>query len=130
MQHLAWHDGVAHFDRGDALAHGLDDGAGLVPEDAGEEALRVLPAERVDVGVAQRVAHNIDTDLAGFRRRDDDLLLAQVVDAERHHGLAGDRDRAWLAHSSELSCPGALSGCRRVAARSPGQNLADPFRAC
>ena len=113
MRRLARHDGVAHFDRGDALAHGLDDGAGLVPEDAGKEALRVLPAERVDVRVAQRVAHDLYTDLAGFRRRDDDLLLAQVVDAERHHGLAGDRDSAWSAHSSGLVRVSWVAGRRR-----------------
>mmetsp|Transcript_52596 Transcript_52596/g.122416 ORF Transcript_52596/g.122416 Transcript_52596/m.122416 type:complete len:350 (-) Transcript_52596:501-1550(-) len=60
-------------------------------QDAGEEALRVCAAERVDVGVAKRVAHHLHADLALLGRRNDDFLEAQVVDAKSHHGLADNR---------------------------------------
>ena len=60
LRRVAGHDGVAHGDRRDTLAHGLDDGAGLVPEDAGKETLGVLAAERVHVGVTESVAHHLD----------------------------------------------------------------------
>jgi hypothetical protein len=50
---------VADRDARDARPDRLDDRARLVPEDAREEALRVVAVQRVDVGVAQRVGDDL-----------------------------------------------------------------------
>eukprot|EP01043_Picozoa_sp_COSAG02_P012465 COSAG02_NODE_481_length_21461_cov_43.885597_4_plen_327_part_00 len=88
---VARHDMVANRDGGNTLANALDDGAGLVAQNAWEEAFRVVAIESVNVSVAQRVRDDLDTNLARLRRRDDN-----VFDGERllrfpcDGGFAGD----------------------------------------
>lgn len=57
------HD-VAHLDGGDVLPDRLDDGRGLVSEDAGKESLRIVSVQRVNVRVAERIGDDLDADLA------------------------------------------------------------------
>ena len=106
LRRVAGDDGVADCDGCDALAHALDDGGGLVAENAREQALRVGARESIHVCVAQCIADDAHADLTGPWRCDDDLLLANVVDAEGDHRLARDRLLAGrllaLAHGGDF----------------------------
>ena len=52
---VSWHDVVAGSDGRDAGADRLDDGAGLVAQDGGEESFWIVPVERaVRIKVVQR----------------------------------------------------------------------------
>mmetsp|Transcript_18242 Transcript_18242/g.61524 ORF Transcript_18242/g.61524 Transcript_18242/m.61524 type:complete len:449 (+) Transcript_18242:303-1649(+) len=96
---VARHDAVADFQRRNARPHRLDDGAGLVPEDARELSFCVLPGPRVDVRVAERVGDDFHADLAKVRRRDDDVdALQRRLWGEGHHGLARSRLRPSRDH--------------------------------
>jgi hypothetical protein len=53
-----------YLNGGHVLSDGLDDGRGLVAEDAGKKALGVVAVQRVDVGVAQGVGDHLDSYLA------------------------------------------------------------------
>jgi len=77
----------------DAFADGLDNSAGFVAEDGGEEAFGVCAGQGVDVRVAQGVGDNLDANFAGFRRGHNDLDLAEVVHAEGDEGFAFNRLR-------------------------------------
>jgi hypothetical protein len=62
--------------RGDALAHALNDTAALVAEDDGEDALRVLAAQRVGISVAHTRRDDLDADLTSLGGSHLDLLDA------------------------------------------------------
>mmetsp|Transcript_38837 Transcript_38837/g.98569 ORF Transcript_38837/g.98569 Transcript_38837/m.98569 type:complete len:356 (+) Transcript_38837:211-1278(+) len=98
LRRVPRHNVVPRLHRSHALANGLDDGAGLVSQDAGEEALRIGTAERVDVGMAESVADNLHPHLPSLWRRNHNFLLPQVVHAKGHHGLARDRLASGLGH--------------------------------
>lgn len=62
------------LDRGDALTHALDDTTTFMAEDDGEDALRVLAAQGVSVGVAHARRQDLDAHLTRLRGRHLDLL--------------------------------------------------------
>jgi hypothetical protein len=61
---------VSHGQGRDAGTDLHDDARALVPEDAGEQALRVLPRERVFVGMADAGRFQLDQHFARFRAPD------------------------------------------------------------
>ena len=64
MRSVAGNDDIADFDSSDVFAHTLDDTSSLVAEDAGEAALGIAAVQSVDIGMAQGVRDNFDSDLA------------------------------------------------------------------
>ena len=58
---------MTDLDRGDVFSDRLNDGRGLVAEDAREEALGIVAVQGVDIGVAKRVRDHLHTDLAWSR---------------------------------------------------------------
>lgn len=63
---------VTRLHLGHPRPHALDDARGLVAQHAGEEALGVVPAERVGVRVAQGGVDDADAHLARLRGSDRD----------------------------------------------------------
>ena len=51
------------LDAGDTRAHAFHNAGCFVAEDAGEQALRVLSAQGVGIGVAERSGDDLDADL-------------------------------------------------------------------
>ena len=64
MRSVAGNDDIADFDSSYVFAHTLDDTSSLVAEDAGEAALGIAAVQSVDIGMAQSVRDNFDSDLA------------------------------------------------------------------
>mmetsp|Transcript_5863 Transcript_5863/g.24238 ORF Transcript_5863/g.24238 Transcript_5863/m.24238 type:complete len:407 (+) Transcript_5863:165-1385(+) len=92
LRGVARDDVIAGRHRRHAGADGFDNRASLVAQNAREEALGVLPLERVHIRVAERVGHHLDADLAGFGRRDHDGLVAErLVRRPGDGGFARDR---------------------------------------
>lgn len=82
---------VARLHRGDARADRFDDARRLVPQDAGEEALRVVPVQSVRIRVAQRGGDDLDADLALLGRGDNDVRDFQgLLGGPGDGGRAGD----------------------------------------
>mmetsp|Transcript_8509 Transcript_8509/g.26329 ORF Transcript_8509/g.26329 Transcript_8509/m.26329 type:complete len:544 (-) Transcript_8509:763-2394(-) len=110
LRRIARDNVVARRDAGDTLAHALDHSARLVAQDAWEEALRIVAIQRVDIGVAQRVGHHLDTHLARLGRRHHDLLgLERLLGAPCHRRVALD---GFALRCLELV--GYCRGCRRA----------------
>mmetsp|Transcript_29342 Transcript_29342/g.78744 ORF Transcript_29342/g.78744 Transcript_29342/m.78744 type:complete len:252 (-) Transcript_29342:482-1237(-) len=109
---------VAHFKALNPLTHTLDDRARFVPQDAREEALRILARQRVDVGVAERVGDDLTAHLPRLRwRHVNDFSYERLVGRVRHGSLALDHLASGLGERGQhgaRSCSGLhhLGGLR------------------
>mmetsp|Transcript_24028 Transcript_24028/g.61353 ORF Transcript_24028/g.61353 Transcript_24028/m.61353 type:complete len:362 (+) Transcript_24028:330-1415(+) len=90
LRRVAGHDDIAHRDGCDALANRLHNSRGLVSKDRREEPLRVRTPKGVHIRVAECIADHLHAHLTGLGVRDNNLLLAQIVDAEGDHRFARD----------------------------------------
>lgn len=82
---VAGNDDVTNFDSGDAFSDTFDDSCGLMSKDAWELSFWVTAIEPVDIGVAEGVGDDFDSDLSFFGRVDEDFF-----DDEGFFGLVGD----------------------------------------
>mmetsp|Transcript_4649 Transcript_4649/g.11484 ORF Transcript_4649/g.11484 Transcript_4649/m.11484 type:complete len:507 (+) Transcript_4649:107-1627(+) len=91
LRGVARDDVVPGRHRGHPRTHALHHCAGLVAQDAREQTLWIVSVEGVDVGVAHRVGHHLDADLARLGRRNYDSFVGQrLVGCPCHSGLALD----------------------------------------
>lgn len=82
---------VTRGHRRHARAHRLDDACRLVPENAGEEALRVVAIQGVRVCVAEGGGHDFNADFPFLWGGDDDVRdLKGLLGGPGDGGRAGD----------------------------------------
>jgi hypothetical protein len=71
---------VTNLDRCHTRANGLHNSASLMPEDAREFSFGVLTRECIDIGMAQSIRKNLETDFSCLGRRDcDGFRLQRLV---------------------------------------------------
>jgi len=70
---------VTDLNGGNALTNGLNNTSTLVTENARETTFRIQARKGVEVGVAERVVKNLDSNLTSLRRGDDDSFQLQVL---------------------------------------------------
>ena len=85
LRSVTWDDDVTDFDSGDSFSYAFDDACGLMTEDAWEFAFGIASIKSVDIGVAEGIGDNFDSDFALLGRVNEDLF-----DDEGLFGLVGD----------------------------------------
>ena len=92
LRSVAWDDHVSHSYPADPFPHAFDHSGRLVAQDAGPVGARTrTPVEFVDVGVAESIGKDLETDPSFFGGVDKDgLNLERFLGAVGDGGLALD----------------------------------------
>ena len=92
LRSVAWDHHVSHCDPAHPFPHAFDHSGRLVAQDAGPVGARTrTPVEFVDVGVAESIGKDLETDFSFFGRVDEDgLNLERFLGAVGDGGLALD----------------------------------------